>query len=48
MTSHEFVSQMNAHGSNASYQPPEVLGRIVKDDLAKWAKVVNAAGISAQ
>lgn len=48
VTSPEFVSQMNAQGSNASYQPPDVLGRIVKDDLAKWTKVVNAAGISAQ
>ena len=48
VTSPDFVSQMNAQGSNASYQPPEVLGRIVKDDLAKWTKVVNAAGISAQ
>lgn len=48
VTSPEFVAQMNAQGSNASYQPPEVLGRIVKDDLAKWTKVVNAAGIAAQ
>jgi len=48
VTSPEFVSQMNAQGSNASYQPPDVLARIVKDDLAKWTRVVKAAGITVQ
>lgn len=46
VTSPQFVEQMNAQGSNASYKSPTELAQIVKDDLAKWNKVVKAAGIS--
>lgn len=46
VTSPHFVEQMNAQGSNASYKSPTELAQIVKDDLAKWNKVVKAAGIS--
>src|SRR5690606_36050160 len=44
ITSDEFKAQMNAQGSNASYRSPAELGQIVKDDLAKWTKVVKTAG----
>lgn len=47
ITSDEFKEQMSAQGSNASYRSPQELGQIVKDDLAKWGKVVKTAGITA-
>ncbi len=47
ITSDEFREQMNAQGSNASYRSPDELAQIVKDDLAKWTKVVETAGITA-
>ncbi|CAM3728650.1 Bug family tripartite tricarboxylate transporter substrate binding protein [Bordetella tumulicola] len=47
ITSEEFKAQMNAQGSNASYRSPDELAQIVKDDLAKWTKVVETAGITA-
>ncbi len=47
ITSDEFKAQMNAQGSNASYRSPAELAQIVKDDLAKWTKVVKTAGITA-
>lgn len=47
ITSDEFKAQMNAQGSNASYRSPDELAQIVKDDLAKWTKVVETAGITA-
>ena len=47
ITSDAFKDQMTAQGSNASYRSPEELGQIVKDDLAKWTKVVKSAGIEA-
>lgn len=46
VTSSQFVDQMNAQGSNASYKSPTELAQIVKDDLGKWSKVIKAAGIS--
>jgi tripartite-type tricarboxylate transporter receptor subunit TctC len=47
ITSDEFKEQMSAQGSNASYRSPQELAQIVKDDLAKWGKVVKTAGITA-
>ncbi|AEC21082.1 hypothetical protein PT7_2542 [Pusillimonas sp. T7-7] len=47
ITSDEFKAQMSAQGSNASYRSPDELAQIVKDDLEKWTKVVNTAGITA-
>lgn len=46
VTSPQFAEQMNAQGSNASYKPPPELAQIVKDDLAKWSKVIKTVGIS--
>ncbi len=47
ITSPEFIAQMNTQGSNASYQPPAEVAKIVERDLAKWAEVVKTAGITA-
>lgn len=47
ITSEEFKAQMSAQGSNASYRSPDELAQIVKDDLEKWTKVVDTAGITA-
>ena len=47
ITSDTFISAMREQGSNASYRSPQELGQIVKDDLAKWTKVVQTAGIAA-
>lgn len=47
ITSDEFKAQMSAQGSNASYRSPDELAQIVKDDLEKWTKVVETAGITA-
>jgi len=46
VTSPQFTEQMNSAGSRASYESPTELAQIVKDDLAKWSKVIKAAGIS--
>ena len=47
IVSDEFKHQMSALGAIASYRSPVELAEIVKADLAKWTKVVNAAGITA-
>jgi tripartite-type tricarboxylate transporter receptor subunit TctC len=46
VTSQKFTEQMNSAGSRASYKTPAELAQIVKDDLAKWSKVVKSASIS--
>lgn len=45
ITSDKFSEQMGKMGSNASYKSPEQVSKIVKDDLKKWATVVDTAGI---
>ncbi len=47
ITSPAFIKQMNTQGSNASYQPPGEVAKIVENDLVKWADVVKTAGITA-
>jgi tripartite-type tricarboxylate transporter receptor subunit TctC len=36
---------MEAQGLDVATSTPEELGALVKNELAKWAKVIKAAGI---
>jgi tripartite-type tricarboxylate transporter receptor subunit TctC len=47
ITSPKFIEQMNNQGSNASFQPPAEVAKIVENDLKKWADVVKSADIKA-
>ncbi len=43
----EIREQLEKQGVNPAGGPPERLGELVKSELARWSRVVKAAGIKA-
>ncbi len=46
--SSKMVAELGKQGLNASGGPPEVLRDLIAHDLAKWAKIIKEAGITAK